>query len=138
MLPAFAIVTDLAARVPGGIAPADVERAQAALDGAAALIRAEAGRDWADDFADLPLRYQDVIEKICVAAALRSFLNPVGATQSTVGDVSLSYANASADVYLTAAERAVIARIVGGGAPGISSIRVVAPAAVTATRWWET
>jgi hypothetical protein len=41
-------------------------------------------------------------------------------------------------VYRTSPELVVPAWLVGGGAPGISSIRVVAPAAVTATRWWET
>jgi hypothetical protein len=114
MLPAFATIDDLDARHPGGITDVDAPRAQAAIDDASALIRAEAGKTWVTDGAldaDIP----DIITTICCRAALRSVVNPSGVQQETAGPFNVSYANSSSDVYLTTKERAMVKRAAGGG-----------------------
>lgn len=122
-LPAFASIDDLEAR---GVDVTDPVRAQAALDDASALIRIEANTSWvaagAVDFGDLADYLQDAIVTVCVSAARRVLENPEGATAMSLGDASLTLANASTDVYLTAAERRVIRRASGRG--GIGSVRL--------------
>ncbi len=119
-LPALAELADLAARIPGGIEEDDEPRAQAALDDASALIRAEAGDDWVTD-GDPPAldtdNLPDVAVTVCLAAARRAFVNPDGVTQESLDGYSTSYRNDSADVYLTKAERRLISQ--AGGRTGI-------------------
>ena len=124
MLPAFASVDELADRVPGGIEAGDEARAQAALDDASALIRAETGRSWVTDGElDLPTGDDewkaDILAKVCLGAALRSFLNPdnrSGESESIDGySHSEQWSNSSPDVYLSSSEKAQLARTLGGG-----------------------
>lgn len=111
-LPAFASLDDFGVRLPGGLADADVPRAQAALDDASTEIRSEAGQAWESAPED-PSWAADALMRICCAVARRSFTNPDGVTQSSLGSYSESVSNASPDVYLTAAEKRTIARIAG-------------------------
>ena len=122
-LPAFASTDDLGVRIPNGIADADEPRAQAALDDASALIRAEVGDDkWMTDGLvdeDLPT----IIPTITMRAAYRAFTNPAEQTQSTTGPFSGSWSNAT--VYLTQNERALVARAAGnvGGLTTLTTTR---------------
>lgn len=118
MLPAFATTDELADRLPGGISTSDLARAQAAIDDVSALIRSAAGENWVDEnnaLADVP----DIVVAITLRSALRAFANPTGVTQQTVGPFSESYANASTDVYLTAAERAMVKQAAGYSGLGV-------------------
>jgi hypothetical protein len=119
-LPAFATVDQFADRLPGGLALGDLSRALAALEDASALIRVEAGKDWAGgddgdelDFGDLAQRHQDAITTVCISVARRAFTNPAGVNSQTAGPFSSDFADASSDVYLKASERAVVKRAAG-------------------------
>jgi hypothetical protein len=117
-LPALVSLDDFALRV--SVSASDEERAQACLDDASALIRAEAGdEDWVD--ADGALEtVPDVIVAICVAVAVRAFRNPDGVRQETIGNYSVAYADTSTAVFITPGERRMIRRAVG--LTGISSV----------------
>lgn len=118
-LPALADLEALAARLPGGIAEADEPRAQAALDDASALIRAEAGEDWVTDTDELDTdELPDVAVTVCLAAARRAFVNPDGVTSEAIDGYQTQYRNDSADVYLTRAERRLVRLAVGRGVIG--------------------
>lgn len=118
-LPALVSLDDFALRL-GGIAAADEDRAQAALNDASALIRAEAGtEDWVDDDGGLE-EVPDVIVAVCVAVAVRAFRNPDGVRQETIGNYSVAYADTSTAVFLSTGERRTIRRAVG--LTGLSSI----------------
>lgn len=114
MLPAFATIEDLAVRIPGGIKEADEPRAQAALDDASTKIRAVAGRPWVDAEGDVVTDLPDIVFTVCLKAAQRCFDNPEGFTSNTIGGYAEGRANASTDVYLTAAEQRDIRAAVGG------------------------
>ncbi len=103
----LATLAEFEARIPGGISAADEARAQAALDDASALIRAEAGMTWADT--DPP----EIAKMVCIAAARRSFINPDAIRSQNLDGYAMSFASASPDVYLTAAERSLVRRAVG-------------------------
>lgn len=131
-LPAFASLEDLASRIPAGIAVADEARAQAALDDASALIRLEAGKDWAEGD-ELDPDIPPIVVTVTTAVARRAFVNPDGLTQETTGPFSVSVSNASADIYLTKTERALLRR--AAGRFELTSVRVEAPAGAAASRW---
>lgn len=111
-LPAFAAPEDLANRIPNGITAGDEPRAQAALDDASALIRAEAGKTWCTD-GELDDDVPDIVVTITLKSAQRAFTNPDGQTQEQTGQWMASYANASPDVYLTERERTLVRRAAG-------------------------
>ena len=98
-------------RIPGGVDGADTARAQAMLDDASALIRAEAGATvvaaWNADGAP------GVIATICMSAAKRAFLNPDGVRSLAIDGNSAQFATASPDVYLTKAEKSAVRRAAG-------------------------
>ena len=104
----------------------DAARAGAALDDASALIRAEAGLTWADDDGELD-EVPDLIATLCLKVARRSLRNPDGVTgqSESISDYSLSLQFATADAYITGAERDLIRRAVGVG--GLSSVGVEVP-----------
>jgi hypothetical protein len=109
VLPAFATLEQLTARVVGG--QVDDARAQAVLDDASARIRAEAVKSWVTDGeldADLP----DIVGAVCLQAALRAYQNPERLTQEGIGTGSVQ-SNVSADVYLTKAELRLVRRAAG-------------------------
>lgn len=121
-LPALADLEALAARIfPSGIDEAEEPRAQAALDDASALIRAEAGQDWvtAGDPVALSDDLPDVAVTVCLAAARRALVNPDGVVSETIQGYATNYGNDSGDVYLTRAERRLIRRASGLGTVGV-------------------
>lgn len=128
-LPTFASTDDLEAR---GVDVTDVDRAWAALDDASTLIRVEARKSWvaddAVDFGDLADYLQDAIVTVCITAARRALENPTGASAMAVGDVSVTLADASSDVYLTNRERIIIRTAAGqGSALGSIELEVGTP-----------
>jgi hypothetical protein len=116
LLPALATVADLAARIPGDIAPGDdADRAAALLIDASTLVRFEAGVDWVDDqgnLADVP----DIAVTITLAAATRAYFNPAGAESQQLGAASVRYGQA----WLTAAEADRLRSLTTGG--GLTSV----------------
>jgi hypothetical protein len=115
-LPAFADLDQFADRVPGGISVGDEARAQAALEDASALIRVHAEKTWVTDGvldADVP----DIIGTICMLAARRVMENPeaLESQTQTLGDAteSRAFGANSNDVYLTAAEKAMVRKAAG-------------------------
>lgn len=114
VLPAFATVSELAARMPGGLPDDETPRADAALSDASALIRAEAGTDWVDDAGALS-GVPDVVVMVAIAVARRALSNPDGLTSESIQDYSRAFASnsASADVYLTKGERRVVRQAAG-------------------------
>lgn len=119
VLPALVSLEDFALRV-GGIDAADEDRAQAALDDASALVRADAcGEDWVDDddeLEDVP----GVVTAIVIAVAIRAWRNPDGVRSETIGNYSVAYGDTSTAVFLTEGERRLIRR--AAGCTGIGSI----------------
>lgn len=136
-LPPFASLDDLEARI-GPVA--DVTRAEAALDRASTAIRVEAGVGWVDeegtaiDFGDIAMWLQVAIRDICVDVAERILAIPVGVRNESLGDAAIGYDAVRAG--LTADEKSIIRSCVtpAGGVPGLSSVRVVAPAYASASR----
>lgn len=112
MLPRLASIQQFAARLPGGVNDDDLLRAEATLDDASALVRAEAGVTWVNASGELE-NVPDVIVTVVCAAARRAFVNPNGLTAESIQDYQASFASASPDVYLTKQERNAIRRAVG-------------------------
>jgi len=117
MLPAFASIDDLEARMGSVV---DAARAQTALEDASAEIRAYTRRSWATDGElALPTGTEawkaDVLVKVCCSIARRVLENPEGFSQESIGSFSHSAANASNDVYLTASERRDLQSVIGTG-----------------------
>jgi hypothetical protein len=126
VLPSLAATEALEARIGATLTGSDLVRAQAMLDDASALIRSEAGLDYVDEFGELET-VPPIIEAITLAAAYRAYRNPDGVSQSSVGDVSVSYGRdrTMASIYLTPAERAAIRK--AAGASAVLSIGLVSP-----------
>lgn len=120
-LPALVSLDDFALRL-GGLASSDEDRAQACLDDASALIRAEAGgEDWVDSDGALE-EVPGVIVAVCVAAAIRAFRNPEGVRTESIGTYSVAYADTSTAVFLTEGERRIIRR--AAGLSGIGNVQL--------------
>lgn len=122
---ALADIEQMEARLGVSLDPesADGARAQAALDDASALIRAEAGKDWLDEAGALAADLPVIVQQIALAVALRAYRNPDGATQTSIGDVSISFSGRGGvgSVYLTADERRAIRK-----AAGVATVKSVA------------
>ncbi len=118
-LPSLASLSDLNARLTGEVASGDeTTRAQAALDDASALIRAEANTNWTDD-ADALEDVPDIIVTVCVQVAKRIFLNPEWKSSETLGSYAYQVSGmAGGPLELTKAERKMIRRAIGQGALG--------------------
>ena len=123
-LPSLAAVEDLAARLPGGIAAADEDRAQAVLDDVSALVRAEAETDWVDD-QDALDGVPDVVVTVTLAAARRAWLNPDGKVSETIGSYSYRAADgATTGVYLTEEEKRLVRRAGGVVAAAVANVEL--------------
>lgn len=103
----------------GSLQGADLARAQASLDDASALVRAEAGINWLSGDGTTVTAPAQVVT-ITVKAAMREFKNPDGFTSEQIGDYSYRVDNAGG-VYLTDEERRII-RLSAGGA-GLWTVR---------------
>lgn len=112
MLPPLVPVEQFAVRIPGGVADDDRLRAEAALSDASTLVRSEAGQTWVD--ADNRLtEVPDAAVAVTIAAARRAFVNPDMVASESIQDFSQTFGSASADIYLTKAERTAIRRLAG-------------------------
>lgn len=123
-LPALATLEQFAARLPGGVSEDDETRAQAALEDASALIRSAAGgTTWTTtndaDEVVLADNLPDVIVMICIAAARRAYVNPEGIRAESPGGYSVTYADSSADIYLTREERRRVRAAAGRNGLGV-------------------
>jgi hypothetical protein len=109
-----------------------VARADAILAAASTLVRSHTGRawtdadgEWEDTATDLQ---QQIVREVTVRVAARVYTNPYGTTQETTGPFSRAVAAWSAmGMALTPDEREALPASIGGGIPGLSSVRVVAP-----------
>lgn len=129
MLPALATLEALGVRLgldlvddSGEPTEPDGLRALAALEDSSALVRTIAGLDYVDTHDELLLVIPDVVTSITLAAAQRAFINPQGAIQSSVGDVSvtLSRGDAAGAVFLTNAEVRALRKV--SGKSGVGSL----------------
>lgn len=113
MLPAFASVSDLEARLgldPDTLTGADLGRARAALSDASALVRMEARQSWVDDVTGELDSPPDAIVRVVLGAAMRTYINPEGLVQETVGPFVKRLNEADTGVYLTKAELDIVRR----------------------------
>lgn len=143
MLPPLATLDDL--EVWSSSVIPNAARAEAILIAASTLVRSTTGRTWVDadeeweeGVTDLQ---QDQVRTVVVMVADRVYANPAGVTQEAVGPFSRTVAAwAAYGMELTDTE---LEMLPGGssGIPGLTSIRVVAPAAARgslySTAWWE-
>lgn len=104
MLESLASLEDFEDRIAGGIAEEDATRAQAVLDDASALVRAEAGKSWMSEAGMLESDIPDVILTIVMKAAKRAFTNPDEVRSESIDNYSTSYG----DVYLTKTEVSLV------------------------------
>lgn len=123
--PALADIWQLEQRVPGGIAEGDLPRALAALEDASAWVRVEAGEDWLDDDDLLETVPGAVVSVVC-AVARRILDNPDGLLQESVAGYSYGRTNATTDIYLTKAEKAIV-RKAAGTAAGMVVVTLESP-----------
>lgn len=112
MLPPLASIEQFDSRLPGGLSTVDGARAEATLEDASALVRAEAGQTWVDDAGELT-DVPDICVSITLAAAKRAFVNPDMLRSEAIQDYQVAFGSSSPDVYLTKAERDLIRRAVG-------------------------
>lgn len=136
MLPPLASLEDLQEWSSSSIT--NEGRAEAILTAASTLVRSFSGRmwvdaddEWEDGVTDLE---KDQVQTVVLAVADRVYNNPLGAQYQTVGPFARSVAAwATLGLALTDDEK----NMLGGGPQGISglsSIRVLAPAAASASR----
>jgi hypothetical protein len=129
MLPPLASVDQLGARLGSDPTGSEYERAFAVLNDVSALVRSVAGLDWVtEDDGDIELDdVPDIIVAVTVAVAYRAYQNPTGATQSSVGDVSVSYGRegVTGAIYLTPDERRAVRRAAGASSAG--TVELVSP-----------
>lgn len=112
MLPVLASVTDLEARLgldPETLAEANLGRARAALADASALVRMEARRTWVDA-AGVLSAVPDAIVRVVLGAAMRTYTNPDGVIQESVGPFTRRLNELDTGVYLTKAELDIVRR----------------------------
>jgi hypothetical protein len=114
----LATIEELDARVPQDVLNDD--KAMADLEDASALVRDEGDPEWTVQ--DVP----DRVRQIVLAVARRSLSNPDGYSQTSVGDVSVSYSRTGMEgaIYLTRAEHRAVKRAAGRLA---GSVTLVSP-----------
>lgn len=124
----------------------DQLRAAAILAAASTLVRAFAGRAWVDADgeweAGITDLQQDQVKLVVLSVADRVYRNPRGVTQESTGSFSQSVADwAAFGLALTDDEKLLLGSTQSSGIPGLSSIRVLAPALARApmrcVSWWE-
>lgn len=123
--PTLADIWQLEQRVPGGIAEDDLPRALAALEDASAWVRVEAGEDWLDGDG-LPETVPGAVVSVCCAVARRILDNPEGLLQESIAQYSYGRTNATTDIYLTKAEKAIV-RKAAGTAVGMVVVTLESP-----------
>lgn len=120
-------------------------RATAILSAASTLVRTRSGRMWVDAAGDpetdVTETQLDAARSVVMTVSERVYFNPNGNTQESTGPFQRSIAAwASLGLALSEDELQMIGTTVTG-IPGLSSVRVIAPAAARGTRytteWWE-
>lgn len=145
MLPPLASVEDLAVRLGLTLEEdsADYLRAAAVLDDVSALVRLEAGQDYMtvateEDPAVLD-EVPGAIVSVTLQVARRAYMNPDGAAQTSVGDVSASFGGLGRDgaIALTKEERKVVRKAAGRSPVG--SMGLESPFTMSTSRdlGWE-
>lgn len=119
MLPAFATKEELDLRLPNGLDTDDEERADAVLEDASTVVRVEAGKSWVDGSNALLSDIPDIVKVCTLKLAVRTFLNPGGATQQGVDQFQVTW-GAGDDYWREQLKNAA-------GRSGLSSIKVHAP-----------
>lgn len=104
----------------GSLQGADLARAQASLEDASALVRAEAGKPWLDAAGTTVTAPAQVVT-IVVKASLREFKNPDGFTSEQLGDYSYR-TDATGGAYLTEDERRIIRQAAGTSGQGLGTV----------------
>lgn len=116
MLPPLATLEALSERlgIDLDVETPDGARAASALDDASALVRAESGREWLAENGDLE-GVPDIIQSVTLAVAYRAFRNPDGTTQTSIGDVSVSFTRegVAGAIFLTKAEARAVRKAAG-------------------------
>ncbi len=120
MYPALASVDDLSDTIKGGIAATDESRAKRMLLHASVTVRSAAGQPAGytavdpDSAPDFPVAsgVPDALVLVTLEAARRAFTNPSGYASEQQGDYSYTVAGGSASVYLTRAEKDLIAQAI--------------------------
>lgn len=142
-LPSLATVDDLATWL--GTTITDEDRAEAILTAASTLVRSTSGRSWVDADGEpeegLTETELDAAHTVVLMVAARVRNNSEGVISQTSGPYSKTVAAwAAYGLELTDVEKGLISP--AGGVAGLTSIRVVAPAAARGTLmydadWWE-
>ena len=114
VMPALASTEDLEARM-GQVD--DVTQAQARLDDASALIRAEASEVSDEQWLD-PLEVPQVIVTVCCKVAQRALTNPEMLASESIESFQAAYREGSGDAYLTRKEARIVRRAAGGSSFG--------------------
>lgn len=121
----LADLTGMEVRLRRSLTGLEATAAEAAIDDATALIRAESGRTWLDEDG-LP---DPRVANLVLAVALRAFRNPEGYSSQTVGSWTGTVGGTGQDVasgvYLTAHERRQLQALMGAG--GLISVPVERP-----------
>jgi hypothetical protein len=122
----LADLAGMEARLRRSLTSTEATAAEAAIDDASALVRAESGgRSWLDEDGEPDPR----VAPIVLAVALRAFRNPEGFSTQTVGSWTGVLGGTGQDVasgvYLTSHERRQLHALVG--ALGLVSVPVVRP-----------
>lgn len=120
----LATVADLEVRQGlsiGDLQDANLARAQAALEDASALVRAEAGKTWLDS-GGVTVTAPAQVVTIVIKAALREYKNPDSFTSEQLGDYSYR-TDAVGGVYLTEDERRIIRAASGNTSHGLWTVR---------------
>ena len=102
-------VAELEKRIDGSITGDAVDRAEAILEDAEAMVLAEGNPEWDTD--TIPDRARSIIYQ----AAKREWVNPNGVSQVSVGDASQSFSRPGIQgtMYLTKAEQRTVRRLAG-------------------------
>lgn len=135
--PALATVNDLGTYLGAQITDTDA-RAAVILATASAQVRAAAGQTWLDAEGRLT-SVHELAWTVTIQAAARAWANPTGAASGTAGPFAATWA---AGVALTADEKEQLAALprpgaANGSVPGLGSVRVVAPAYASGSRWQQ-
>jgi hypothetical protein len=127
VLPPFAELPALLARLARALSTVDAARAGAVLDDVSTEIRLETGQTWCDDTGALLPDVPPMLAVIALRAAERAMRNPSTLHSEGLGDYRRTFADQQqpAGVYLTEGERDLLARIPGvTGVAGIVSVPI--------------
>jgi hypothetical protein len=109
----LATIPELEARLGRVLTGAELERAEALLDDASALVRDVAGKTWIDPDTGLLEPVPGSIRWVVLRAAERAIRNPQGFSSESAGDYSYQRTGVEPGVYLTEGEEKAIRKATG-------------------------